>query len=269
MPGPRPVMVTSTAGTARRSRRWAGSPRRTGPSPRARSGCGRSGAGSDGGGRELSPAQRKIAFVLVVLVFAALGFALLRSTTRSPARAGAAPPAPGPSAPAAPAPSASPSASAPAGAPGTGAPPPSGPAEPDIYQWLPFTQPELGAAARTVVSFADHYGTYSYTENAASYLAPMRSLITSQLGQLLAQAYSTPGVASMRVSRRQVSSGTAVISSLRAFGPSSLTFVVAITQRITGRQGSGQSTADYSVTASGGGTSWQVSDIELASVGNS
>ncbi len=120
-----------------------------------------------------------------------------------------------------------------------------------------------------MVSFGDHYGTYSYSENAASYLAPMRSLITGQLGQLLTKAYTTPGVASMRTSRRQVSTGTAVISSLRAFGPSSLTFVVAITQQITDRQGSSQSTADYSVTASGGGSSWQVSDIELASVGNS
>ena len=73
----------------------------------------------------------------------------------------------------------------------------------------------------------------------------------------------------MRVSRKQVSTGTAAISSLRAFGPGSLTFIVAVTQRITDTRGPSQSTVDYAVTATGSGASWQVSDVELASAGNS
>lgn len=220
---------------------------------------------------ELTSAQRKIAFAVIVLVFAGLGFTLLRSTRHASAHTTSAPPGPAGSPPARPAPSASatPAATASPGSPGSPGSPLSGPAAPDIYQWLPFTESGLGAAARTVVRFGDAYGTFSYSENANGYLAPMRSLITGQLGQLLAQAYTTPGVASMRASRRQVSTGTALISSMRAFGPSSITFVVAITQRITDRQGTSQSTAGYAVTVSGGGTSWQVSDIELASAGNS
>ncbi len=215
---------------------------------------------------ELTSAQRKIAFVVIVLVLAGLGYSLFMPKGSSTARAGSS--RPGPSARPAPAASVAPSVS-PAGSPGlASSPSPSG-AGPDIYQWLPFDQAELGAASRTIVSFADDYGTFSYSENATGYLAPMRGLITAQLGQLLAQAYSTPGVASMRVSRKQVSTGTAAISSLRAFGPGSLTFIVAVTQRVTDTRGPSQSTVDYAVTATGSAASWQVSDIELASAGNS
>ena len=118
------------------------------------------------------------------------------------------------------------------------------------------------------MKFAGHYETFSYSQNATGYLAPMRAEITGQLALLLARAYSTPGVAGERTARKQVSTGTAVISSLRAFGPSSLTFIVAITQQITDTRGRRQSTADFAITVSNSG-GWQVSDIEPASAGNS
>ena len=47
-----------------------------------------------------------------------------------------------------------------------------------------------------------------------------------------------------------------------------LTFVVVITERITDSTGQSQQVTNYAVTLTGGGTSWQVSDIELASAGN-
>jgi len=139
---------------------------------------------------------------------------------------------------------------------------------PDIYQWLPFTESGLASAARVTVAFGNDYGTFSYTENTASYLAPMQPLITPQLAQLLGRAYSAPGVAAARASSKQVSSATSVISSLRSFGPSSLTFIVAIMERITDTKGRSQQITDYAVTVTGIGTSWQVSNIELATVGN-
>lgn len=217
---------------------------------------------------ELTSAQRKIAFVVIVLVLAGLGFSLFMPKARGTARAGSS--RPGLAVSSAPAPSAGSAGPVAAGSPGQSSPaPPSGTTGPDIYQWLPFTQAELGSATRAVISFADAYGTFSYSQNASGYLAPMRALITVQLGQLLAEAYSTPGVASMRVSKKQVSTGTAAILSLRAFGPGSLTFVVAITERITDTSGLTRSTVDYAVTVTGGGASWQASDIELASAGNS
>ena len=97
----------------------------------------------------------------------------------------------------------------------------------------------------------------------------MRSLITPELSQLLAQDYSAPGVASQRTRKKQVSTGSAVINTLRAFGPSSITFVVTISQEITDTSGRSPNSAQYAVTVASNGSSWQVNDIELASAGNS
>jgi hypothetical protein len=215
---------------------------------------------------ELTSAQRKVAFAIIVLVLAGLGLAVFRPAAQGSHSAATAPArSPGPSSSAGQiAPAATPGTDSP-GQAGTSAP--SATAVPDIYRWLPFTPSELATAAALVVRFGDRYQTFSYSQNAASYVAPMRNLITNQLAVLISRAYSTPGVASQRTGSKQVSTGKAVISSLRAFGPSSLTFVVAITQQITDTRGRSQSTTDYAITASQNG-GWQVSDIELASAGN-
>jgi hypothetical protein len=225
---------------------------------------------------ELSAAQRKIAFALIVFVLAGLGVYLLRSVGHGSASHGSASHgSAGQNAPAAggpPAQSSAPAASASvSGSPGSSATPTAtslSPA-PDIYQWLPFTKTGLSSAAAVAVKFGDAYGTFSYTENGAAYVATMQNLATPQLAQQISGAYSTPGVAHMRTSRKQVSAGTALITSLRAYGPTSLTFIVAITERITATQGGGQTTTSYAVTVAGGDTNWQVNDIELQSEGNS
>ena len=209
---------------------------------------------------ELSAAQRRIAFVLVVLALAGLGIYLFTSAGHGAAHQGAA--APRRSSP----PISQPPASA-ASAPGT--PPASATQAPDIYRWLPFTPAGLSSAAAVAVRFGVAYGTFSYTQSAAAYVATMRNLIAPQLSGQLAAAYATPGVASLRTSRKQVSMGTASITSLRAFGPSSLTFVMLITEQITATRGGGPVSTSYAVTLTGGDTSWQVSDIELEGAGNS
>jgi len=118
------------------------------------------------------------------------------------------------------------------------------------------------------VKFADDYGTYSYQQSTNSYLAPMKALITGQLAELIGRAYATPGLAATRTSTRQVSAGSGVITSLRAFGSSSLTFVVSLTQKITSSKGTSNENNEYAVTVTGSGSSWQVSNIEFASAGN-
>ena len=209
---------------------------------------------------DASPAQRRLVFALVVFVLVALGAYLLRpaahGTSQSADRPGR-----GSSA------TASPSAAEPGGQP-----PSSGPAQArqaDIYQWLPFTQPGLTAAAATGVRFGDAYGTFSYTENAAAYVRPMQSLVSPSLAGQIAAAYSAPGVATARTSGKQVSTGVATIESIRAFGPDSLTFVVQITERLADVTGRSKDSSAYAVTLTGSGTSWQVSSIELATTGNS
>jgi hypothetical protein len=208
---------------------------------------------------ELSPAQRKAVFALIVLVLAGLGIYLIVPGARGASRSASSP-----------APAARPHTSRPPApqAPASPSPEPT-PSAPDIYQWLPFTQSELSSAAATVTQFSRDYGTWSYTQSASAYVRTMASLITAQLSQVLEQGYSVPGVASQRSGQRQASTATAVINSLRAFGPSSMTFVVTITQQITGTGGTNQTTAQYAVTVTGSGSNWEVSDVELAAAGNS
>jgi hypothetical protein len=141
----------------------------------------------------------------------------------------------------------------------------------DIYSWLPFTQQGLTAAAAVTEKFVVDYNThtYTYTESADDYVGRMNGLITTQLADTLRGLYSTPGVVKVRTSQKQVSTGTAVINSIRAFGPSSLTFIVTGTQHLATAKGTSSGSSQYAVTLTGSGTSWQVNDIELSSVGQS
>jgi hypothetical protein len=214
---------------------------------------------------DLSPGQQKAVFVLVVAILAALGYWLiLPKITHSHGSAQAATPATSPAAGSAPASEGSPGVTPPSA---TASPAPTGSV--NIYSWLPFTQQGLADAAAVTVKFGADYNTYSYTEDAAAYVGRMNGLITGQLATTLQGLYSTPGVAQLRTSQKQVSTGTAVIDSLRTFGPSSLTFLVTATQHLVSSHGTTNGSAQYAITVTGSGTSWQVNDIELSTVGQS
>ncbi len=209
---------------------------------------------------DLSPGQQKAVFALIVVVLAALGYWLiLPKVTHSRGSPQAAA-----SAPAATAPASTPSAQSPPTPVVT-----TSPGTVNIYSWLPFTQQDLADAAAVTVKFCVAYNTYSYTEDAAAYVNRMNGLITGQLATTLQTSYSTPGVAQLRTSQKQVSTGTAAINSLRAFGASSLTFVVNTGQQLVSSRGTTHGTAQYAVTVTGSGSSWQVDDIELSNAGNS
>jgi hypothetical protein len=209
---------------------------------------------------ELSPRQRGAVFVAVVIALAAFGYYLVvPAVTRSHGSAQASKtPASTPSAATEQTQAAGPAVQASAAAAGG----------PDIYAWLPFTQQNLAAAASVAVRFSVDYNTFTHTESAADYTGAMGGLVTGQLAGTLRAVYQTPGVAKLRTSQKQVSTGTAVISSLRAFGPSSLTFAVTAGQRLATSHGTSTASTQYAVTVTGSGSSWQASDIELQSAGN-
>ena len=209
---------------------------------------------------DLSPGQQKAVFALVVVVLAALGYWLIVPRV-SHSRAQAQP---------SPNPSATESVpSPPASTPPTVTTTPASSGGMDIYSWLPFTQQGLAAAAAVTEKFLVDYNTYSYRESAAAFVGRMNGLITTQLASTLRGLYAQPGVAKLRTDQRQVSTGTAVINSIRAFGASSLTFVATGTQHLTTTKGASNGSAKYAITVTGSGTSWQVDNIELASVGQS
>jgi hypothetical protein len=213
---------------------------------------------------DLNPVQRSAVFAVVVIVLAVLGYYLVVPAITH--HHGSAQPAASQTATAStpatattPAPAPSPTDATDAGASG---------ASVNIYAWLPFTQQDLTAAASVAVRFSVDYNTFAYTESAAGYVGAMGSLITGQLATTLRAAYQTPGVAQLRKSQKQVSTGTAAISSLRAFGPASLTFIVTTGQRLATASGISDGSTQYAVTMTNSGSSWQVSDIELESAGN-
>jgi hypothetical protein len=219
---------------------------------------------------DLSPGQQKAVFALIVVVLAALGYWLiLPKVTHSHGTAQAAGPQTSPTqavtAPTTP----QNSQDTPAPQTPTVTTSPAAAGSVNIYSWLPFTQQDLADAASVTVKFVVDYNTYTYTESAAAYVATMNGLITGQLATTLQASYSTTGVAQLRAAQKQVSTGTAAINSLRAFGPSSLTFVVTARQRLVSSQKTTDGTTQFAVTVTGSGSSWQVDDIELASAGNS
>ncbi len=203
---------------------------------------------------DVSPASRRLIFGLIVAVLVALGAYLLGPVAHGAARSGRHSSTPPQQA------TAPTATTAPATAPATG---------PDIYQWLPFTPAGLAAAASVVVRFGDAYGSYTYTQSAAAYAAPLVPITSAPLAGQIEAAYAAPGVATVRVSGKQVAVGVATIGSIRAFGPSSLTFLVQLAQQLTDTTGRSDDTTVYAVTVTGTGSSWQVTDVELASAGNS
>jgi hypothetical protein len=217
---------------------------------------------------ELSTAQRRLVFAVIVFVLAGLGVYLLDSAESGSSQASTGPTA-SPShhraGPGTPTPSSQPTASA--TSPAAGSPSAGASQTPDIYQWLPFSKAGLASAASVTTRFGVAYATFSYTEKTSTYVASMRALISPDLAGQIAAAYSAPGVASLRTSRKQVSVGSADITSMRAFGPSSITFIVAITEQVTATKDGGPNKTSYAVTVTGGGTNWQVSGIEYQSAG--
>src|SRR5215472_1947456 len=173
---------------------------------------------------DLTSAQRKLVFTVVVLALAGLGAFLVTSALAPRTGGGNRGRAVGLTTPL---PTSSPAfGSTPSAAPGgLGSGSPGGT---DIYQWLPFNQADLTAAAGVVRRFAAAYATYTYTESPASYLRQMNGLVTAQLAAVIGRGYTTPGVAQLRTQQKQIATGSGQITAIRAFSANSITFVVAI-----------------------------------------
>jgi len=212
---------------------------------------------------ELNTGQQRLLFGVVVVALAGLGFWLVSGRTHDSA-----------SPPPAASPSATPTASGTASVPPATVPPPAAASTvaggADIYQWLPFTQADLTAAAKTTLAFAAVWDTTSYTESGTAYAAKLAGLVTTQYVATLVYDYGTSGVAGQRVSEKQVSTGTATIDSITSFGasPTSITFAVSIAQQVTSTKPTATSDGVYSITVEQDGGNWLVDNMELSSLGN-
>jgi hypothetical protein len=214
---------------------------------------------------DLTPGRQRLVFVVIVIVLVGLTAYLIENRHSNGTPAAAPSPSGGTSSAAATQASGVPPSVVPAATPV----PTAGGAE--IYQWLPFTAADLAAAAQTTTSFAKDYATWSYTESATAYAAKMSPLVTSTELGILTNGYSTAGVAAMRATDKQVSTGSGTIDSIRSFGTSpttSIVFVVTVNEQVTSTQPTSTQSPQYAVTVASSGGTWQVTDLELAGVGN-
>lgn len=220
---------------------------------------------------DLTPGQQRLVFVVVVLALAGLGIYLLngRESGSTPAAAPSTTPASTPVQPS----TASSAPSVAASVPPTGASPatPASTGSADIYQLLPFTQANLTAAANTTTAFAKAYATWSYTESATAYGATFNGLATTKEIGILESSYNS--AAAQQTAKKLVSTGSGTIDSIRSIvtapGPTSITFLVTISQQVTPAQPGAAPSSQYAVTVSPQGTAWLVNDIELSNLGNS
>jgi hypothetical protein len=227
---------------------------------------------------ELSPGRQRLLFVVVVIALVGLGIFVIHGRNHGNTAAPAATPTPSASGPTA---SAS-AAGTPTAAPSTpatsaAASPPASAAGANIYQWLPFSQSDLNAAAKTTLAFANVYANTSYTETKAAYAGKLAGLTTAQEAATLEYDFGTAGISSTRTADKQVATGTPTIDSISSFGPqvppgpsgpASITFAVTIAQQLASTSGTVTSTPEYTITIVSTANGWQVGNIQLASLGN-
>ena len=228
---------------------------------------------------ELTPAKQRLLFVVVVIGLVALGIFVIRGRSDGNAAAPAATPTPTPTQSAAATSGATTGASAPASSPAAslaGATPPATAGAANIYQWLPFTQSDLSAAAKTTLAFANVYANTSYTETKAAYAGKLAGLTSSAEAATLVSDFESPEIADTRTADKQVATGTPTIDSINSFGPEapepagppSITFAVTIAQKLVSTSGTVTSSPEYTITTVSTATGWQVQNIQLASLGN-
>ena len=142
-------------------------------------------------------------------------------------------------------------------------------ASPGLAAILPFSPSRLQAAAALAARFAGAYGTWSWRQPPAAWLAGLRPMASSGLYAALAQAADIPGVLAQRDHARQAAAGTATAVQIRDLTTGSVTFTVAVRQVITSTSGTSQTVSSFAVTLTPQAAGWAVYDIEPASAGNS
>jgi hypothetical protein len=217
---------------------------------------------------ELSTGQKRGLFVVLVVLLAGLGIYLIgpgRSHDGTPAAStsNGKSPAAGTTSPA-----------NLAGVPSyqvapTTLPVPTSIKNPNVYDWLPFTQSDLDAAANVTVAFAAQYQTYSYTDTTAAYGQRLSSYATSSLVTSLEETFQL-GLPKWKP-LRYTSKTAGTIDAITSFGgqpQKSIVFAITITQLTTNGGKASTATHQYDVTTVAVAGGWQVNDIELAGQGN-
>jgi hypothetical protein len=135
------------------------------------------------------------------------------------------------------------------------------------YRLLPVTAAQISAAASATASFTAAYGTYSYAQRPAGYLATLRQYAAPALLAQLTQAATTPGLQRQRAQQHASATATATVNAIRDIAGTTITFLVTAREATRSQGRAGSTTVEYALTAAPSGAGWLVYDIEPAGTG--
>lgn len=138
----------------------------------------------------------------------------------------------------------------------------------DVYHLLPFPPEAITQAAELARNFTAAYGTHRYNEPPQEYLRRLAPMISPQLRPSIERAATDPATLTQRQRTQEVSTGQARPETIRALGPSSITFLLTETEHVTTAHAARQDTTRYAVTLIHSSQGWLVYSIELAAIGD-
>ncbi|WP_433497961.1 hypothetical protein ACQP1K_24085 [Sphaerimonospora sp. CA-214678] len=141
------------------------------------------------------------------------------------------------------------------------------PATFDVYDYLPLTRQELGAAADLARRFTESYGTFRYDEEPAAFAGRLGAFTTEEFAAQLTRAMTDPALAERNRADQVVSRASARVQTIRDMTAGQVVFVVGSVRHVTDREGEKDESDRFAVTVVKAGSDWRVYDLGLADAG--
>jgi hypothetical protein len=138
----------------------------------------------------------------------------------------------------------------------------------DAEGLLPFTPSQISDAANLATTFAATYTSHRHDETPSAYLTRLTPMISPQLRPIIERAANDPATLNQRRRLQQITTAQAHPEAIRALGPSSITFLITVTEHVATAHANRNDTLHYALTLTQTGGEWQVYAIELAATGN-
>ncbi|GLY86063.1 hypothetical protein [Actinoallomurus iriomotensis] len=140
---------------------------------------------------------------------------------------------------------------------------------------LPFDGGQISQAAGLATRFAATFASHRYDETPSAYLNRLAPMMSPQLRTVVERAATDPATLTQRRRLQQITTAHARPEAIRALGPTSITFLVAVTEHVATAHANRADTDHYALTLThaadqddDGSGGWRVYAVEFASTGN-
>jgi hypothetical protein len=143
----------------------------------------------------------------------------------------------------------------------------------DAQRLLPFTLSQISQAATLAAAFTAAYASHRYDETPSAYLTRLAPMMSPQLRPVIERAANDPATLIQRRRLQEITTAQAQAEAIRVLGPTSITFVITVTEHVATAHANRTDTGHYALTLTHAGSGdgwdgWRVYAIELASTGN-